>query len=628
MAPKKKDLSYFQAVTREMVEHDSSLREQQKKYEAASQLRHTLPEPLDQLEWVIPYKSAVPFVALKGGTQALSGLRIRPSIHPITTRKVKGSDATADQIANYWETVLEWELGRAMRRVPNFQPSVMWNSLVYDEICGMLIHLPTQIRSLNTFGGDTARHKAAMVYGNHAVRVVSPQTVHSRWSDYMLEAVAHVNIMPAQKIVDFWGEKNAKAIAKRIRDDEEHAFQNYLIVDFFDLHNRCVWAVEGDDEDFIKQGAGEEIVPPTPNAFPFIPWSISIGGTNTEEAPAHRRKPLLYGMVQAEQWLITNIVGTLGLSQAVSEVNAPLHEIHGTGGQNVLIDHRTPGGVIYTQQHQIYERLQRGDIDPGIQTMLAKYESDMNASTLPRVLVTSEAMPGESYSGYNLRVQTAIGALMPFKRTGERWYDDIMTKMLLYCHYTGEDIMAYTEEEDGNYQEYRIHSEYIDPKSIELHNELTPDVPIDRGQRINNAVAMAERLNYSPIKILEFMGETDPHGALQEWIQWQFVNARVQGRIQRIAMEESGEIERLIQMGVQQQLMMMMGGGGGGGGGMGMPPGPPPTGETPPPFGGETGGVTGNNPAMMGEAPIVGMGEEATFEGATGETRGFGGGVA
>jgi len=124
MAPKKKDLSYFQAVTREMVEHDSSLREQQKKYEAASQLRHTLPEPLDQLEWVIPYKSAVPFVALKGGTQALSGLRIRPSIHPITTRKVKGSDATADQIANYWETVLEWELGRAMRRGPAGIPPV------------------------------------------------------------------------------------------------------------------------------------------------------------------------------------------------------------------------------------------------------------------------------------------------------------------------------------------------------------------------------------------------------------------------------------------------------------------------------------------------------------------------
>lgn len=616
-----KKLEYYQTVTKELIDRDSVLRGMQKDFEEASQLRYTLPEPLDRLNWVIPFKSTMPFVALRGGTRALSGLRIRPTIHPITVGKVVSEDATKEQVANYWETVLEWELGRAMRRVPNFQESVIWNSLVYDEICAQIIHLPTQIENLKTIDADTARHESALTYGNFAIRVVDPKTVHSRWSDYMLEAVANITVMNAQKIVDFWGERRAKEIAKRIKDDPAHAFESYVHVDYFDLESRAVWVVKGDNEEVVKQGAGDMIVEPSKNPYPFIPWAISIGGTNTEAAIEHRRKPLLYPVIQAEQWLITNIVGTLGLSQAVAESNAPLHELHGSGAQNILIDHRRPGGVIYTAQHQTYQRLQRGDIDPGIQTMLAKYESDMNASTLPRVLVTAEAQPGESYSGYNLRVQTAIGALLPFKRTAERLYDQIARILLLYTHYSGTALEGYGENEDGEYKKYVINPEEINPRVIEVQNELSPDVPIERGQMINNAVAMAERLNYSPIKTLEFMGESDPHGALQDWIQWQFTKAKVQGRLQRITMEESGEIERMIQAGVEQKLMMMQ-----------KQQAPQGAGNAPvsmgKPFGGENAGLEQNNPAMGGEAPIQQMGpEEATFEGVTGETRGFGGGI-
>jgi hypothetical protein len=546
--------SYYESMTREMIKRDEPLRTAQLKFEAASQLRYQLPEPLDRVEWAIPYKSAVPYIALKGGTKALSGLRIRPTIHPVSTQKVKSMDGTAAQVANHWETTLEWELARAMRRAPNFQASVIWNSLVYDEIVAQIIHLPTQIDSIGAFGGKTNRHEAALHFGDFAIRLVDPKTVHSRWSDYMLEAVASVNVQTAQKIVDFWGDK-AKKIARKIKDDPKHAFKKYVVVDYWDLESRAVWATEGENEDVVKAGAGVFILKPQKNPFPFIPWAISIGGTNTESAIEHRRKPLLYPLIMAEQWLIANIVGTLGLSQAVAEANAPLHELSGAGAHNIIIDHRRPGGVIYTAQHQTYQRIQRGDIDPGIQTMLLKYESDMNASTLPRVLVTSEAMPGESFSGYNLRVQTAVGALMPYKLTAENFWAQVGRIFLMYCHYSGKPIRGYgVDDESGDMTKYIINPEEINPNVIELSIELSPDVPIDRGQKINNAVAMAERLNYSPIKILEFMGETDPHGAIEEWIQWMFSKAKIEGRVQRIQMEESGEIDRIIQEGIQMQL--------------------------------------------------------------------------
>lgn len=392
-----RDLAYFQGFAVELIERDAELRALQYKYEAISQLNYRLPEPLDMMPWVVPYKSSVPFVALKGGTRALSSLEERVNIHPITVSKVVDDDTSilAEQTANNWENALKWELRRTTQRMPGFRASVIWNSLVYDEIAGTLIHLPTQIKSLKALERDTTRHEAALRHGPFAPKLYDPKEVHSYYSDYMMEAMLLVKVLTAQKIVDFWGPKQAKAIAARIEDDPKHAFRPYMIADLHTLDDRCVWAQEGDMEDLIQVGQGEEILEPVENKYPYLPWAHVIGGTNTEKNLAHRRKPLLYPVVMAEQWFIANVTGTLGLSQAISEANAPLHEIHGSGGQNVRIDHREPGGIIYTQQHQTYQRLQRGDIDPAIQGFLEKFEADMNRATLPAVLVTSESLPGD-----------------------------------------------------------------------------------------------------------------------------------------------------------------------------------------------------------------------------------------
>jgi hypothetical protein len=134
---------------------------------------------------------------------------------------------------------------------------------------------------------------------------------------------------------------------------------------------------------------------------------------------------------------------------------------------------------------------------------------------------------------------------------------------------------------------------------------------------------MAERLNYSPFKILEYLGEPDPYGALQEWISWQFVNAKVAGRVQKIAAIESGQLQQMAMEMAQEMIMQQQAaaeaqqGANGGGGGQRALPG----------FGGERSGMEPNNPALGGGAPIQTMGDEATFEGATGESRGLGGGV-
>lgn len=219
-------------------------------------------------------------------------------------------------------------------------------------------------------------------------------------------------------------------------------------------------------------------------------------------------------------------------------------------------------------------------------------------------------------------MQTAIGALIPYKSNAEVFHDDFFKLMLLHTHYSGEDLIGYGKKGNEKLERYIIKSEHIDPNILVLNTELSPDVPVDRVQKINSAISMAERLNYSPIKILEYLGEPDPYGALQEWISWQFVNAKVQGRVQKIAITESGELQQMAAQMAQQmaaEAAKQTGGGGGAGGGGG-------NGQMEM-FGGENAGLESNNPAMGGDPEIMNSGPgENTFEGVTGETRGMGGG--
>lgn len=609
-------LEFYQEVAQQLHDDNASLRAAQYEYEKVSQLDYTLPEPLDMLKWVVPYRSTLPYDSLRGGTKALTNLTIRPKIHPITVHKAIKDDATmgAQAMANMWETVLAWEFGRATRRTANFNPSVIWNALVYDELAAQVIHLPTQINALKAFGLDTKRQEAAMRYGNYAIKLADVKGISARYSDYMLEEVLQTTQMTAQQIVDFFGAQTAKAVYRRIQEDVKHASRPYLVADYYSLDTHAIWVSEGEGISRERLNKGDELFI-MENPDPFVPWAIKIGGTVTERDPAHQRKPLLYPVVMAEKWLHTNILGTLGLSQGISEANAPLHHVGGTGAQNVLIDHSEPGGVIFTQQHQIYERIRRDNLDPALRELLIRYEAEMTRSTLPSVLMSAEAMPGESYSGFNLRVQTAIGSLMPFKTLAERFHEDIFNLMLLYSHYSGTDIQGYAD--DSN-QAYIIKSEQIDPNVIEMQVELASDVPVDRVQKIASAVQMAESLNYSPVRVLEYLGETNPQKALEEWIQWKFVEAKVGGRLQAIAAMESGALEQMAQqmamqmveqMAKEQEAQAAQQGAQRGGGGGGQPAGP------------------NQNPAAGGAVPIQSQGGGATYEGATGGTRAGGPGA-
>lgn len=544
-------------TSRRMIERNANLRKAQYAYERMARLNYKLPDPIRDWEWIRPIVSTAPYDALRGVTRALSNLDERVSIHPACVLKALGKEATEDsqaarKLANEWEKILEWQSRRASKRRQAFRSSVIYSAALYHEVVGRLIHVPTQ---LEITGASEARRKAALRFGDWAVQLVDPKSVSIEYSEYMPERVVSAQIRTAQELVDFWGDR-ARVIRSKIVEDPEHASMEYVEFDYTDINNRMVWAVEGSSETAVEQ-EGHMLLEPSPwhtdldgNPVPFIPWIAVAGGIDVDIDPEHQRKPLLYPVHRAEQWAINNIFGTILMSKALAEAGAPRDVIQGPGSEEVEIDYDGPAGRVNLTQFQTYQRIKNLDLDPSLREAFDRIEGAIQRATVADVLVTGQPVSGEqAYASFQLQVQTAIASLGDFRELGQSFYEQMYEKMLLTSHYLGKDIMGYGDDASA----YVIDSENINPQALYIDVELTPDVPIDRMQRINAAIQLASSdLAYSPKRAMEMLGETDPEGAFEEWKLWQLDLADFRGRLQAIQMEASGELEQLIAQAAQQ----------------------------------------------------------------------------
>ena len=536
----------------DMAARNVRLHEMQAKYEAMGRIQYQLPSPLSELEWIRPIIDTSPYDAKRGVKRALANLMMNINIHPITVMNaVEGDDLSkaAKTKANEWETVLKWTMQKTAKRKAAFYDSVIDSSATYHEIVGQLVHIPTQFKLM---GEDNSRELAALRYGDWAIKLVNPQTVNVDYSDYMPERVCALNKKRAQEIVDFWGDK-ASAIRKKIDKNKDYAEEILIEVDYVDYENRMVWIIEENSE--LEGDEGEIILGPEPwmtwegKPVPFLPWVAVAGGTDIDLAPEHQRQPLFYPVVQAEQWANANIAGTIGMSQAIATANAPEQVITSPRGEDgATVDYDEPGGVLRLLPGEVYQQLRKNQLDPAIMESYDRYRDAIKRATVADILVTGQPMGGvEAFAAYNLQVQIAISSLGDFKHLSERFYEDMIEKMLLLAYYSGSEISGYGD----NLKKYVINSEDIDPKSIHIEVELKTDVPADRQQRVVTAATMARDLKVPSRVILTWLGESDPEGLQREWKKEQMFQAYFAGLLQKLQMAGSGELQQLMQQAQQ-----------------------------------------------------------------------------
>jgi hypothetical protein len=550
----------YQDIASCMIKDDDGLAKLYGQIDRMVHLEWALPDALSRMEHIRAYTSDDPYKAVQAGTRALSSITPRLMIDPITVYKAADqkrpnvNSARLREKANDWERVLIWQWELLKRRSGSLLADIVASAIRYDAVRAQVIYLPYQIKSIEESGGNANRYKAARRYGDFAVQLYHPGMVHVRRSVYMTEEVLVATPMAPRAIVDMYGDK-AASLAQLLDTDEEP--ENCFLFDMQSLEHRCVWAVKSAEGQVLDAGSLEakevfEIIPPEDNKYPFISWVCADGGTMLDSSPEHQHHPMLYPIVKSGAWENDNIAGTIMLSETIAEAAQPGLIISGVGADEVEVDYSVPPNILRLKPAQTAVVQQKNGLDPAKRELVDRLKAEMNEATVARVLVSAETGPGEAYSAFDLRAKIATRSLFPFRNLAQIAVGGVFETMLLWAHYTGNNIDGYDQRKNKRGKYYCIESDDIDPNCLYIAAELQEDVPTDRQQKINGASILKREGLYPDSKILEELGDTDPEGTMDELYREQILKALMQGKLQFLTMQASGEIQQLIQQAAQE----------------------------------------------------------------------------
>ena len=622
-------IEHFVEIANEMIERYGTLRIMQDKLDRMSRLEWNRPPGMNA-PWMRDFKTTAPYDAVRAGVRVLSGLDEDVTIDPYAFPEMTEGDLTSAKLkANAWEMALKWQMNRAARRRAILRQDVTRSALMYDEIVGQVIHLPTQIKAIKKMGGKTNRQEAALRYGDFAVLLRNPKSVYTRYSDYMLEAVLYTAVKRPEDIQAFW---NSPDLGALIENGE--ASKKWVLFDYVDYDRRVVFCYPGETVQRINPGGvielenGKEGVAPEAIElmnesweYDFLPWACVIGGTQLDQAPENSRFPLLYGILQADQWNNTNIIGTLMMSEAIAEAARPDVARQGIQPDSIEATYGQPGGTWDVPAGHTVTPMPDKGLDPALREALDRQLGDMSRATIPQVLVNAESMPNEPFAGFNQRIQQAMASLMPYKFLSERWFEDAYRLMLYWAKESDKSIVGYGRSKDKELSPsiYEIMPKDIDKNSIYLKVELQADVPIDKQQRMMTAIQASRELKMPTRDVLEMLGDTNPEQTLKEWMTEQMDMAYFNGVLEKIQFDASQALEQQraqaqLQAQVQQAQGMIEQQAA-----QAQQAQQAPQPGTPPGIPGAEG--QGFNPAAGGIPPQMGA-PGATMEGQTGMTRG------
>jgi len=627
------DVGWYIEQFQDLREDYTDLRDMQGWMDKLDHVEYEAPEALRRLQWFVSFKSPQPRVSLDAGTRALStlqdDLRIEtPTVMKAVRRQLGGEgdpdSGYARQLAGEWEQSLQWQMRMALRRKQTLKSDMARSALKFGEITGNLIHLPTQIKAIRALGGNAARQQAALANGQFALALRNPQDVYTRYSEYMNEMVCAATLKEAQQIVDMWGDR-ASDLRAAIQDGHVAPNDPFIELDWTDRNSRTVLLFTGDDDNAVGGEPSYVVLPPQAPQYPFMSWLSVVGGSELEYDLRFRRSPMLMAVYLSELWIKQNVVGSLMISEPIATFGRPGLVKKGPGAANIITRYGTPGGEFIAGPLQDVKTLEKQGVDPGLREVYAQFSRVMDESTIARVLVTTESQPGEPYSGFDLRIKTALGTLMPFKQMMEAFQELSYRTKMLYCHYSGVPIEGFGQEKKLRGKRYQILPEDIDPAVLYLEVSQEAYAPVDRIQQVN-AAQLLSRMNYPNYKILEELGSTNPESDMRVYVKEQLSNAYLEGKKQQILASAGDQLRQLIEQRAQQlhEEMMQPAAGGSGEATPEMAAGGVvPENMTPPGEGMNMEGIGGQGfaPPAGGTPPIRANPKAATFEGATGRTR-------
>lgn len=446
------------------------------------------------------------------------------------------SDAAAEyERTDMAEQAWTWEFER-MNRVgrKSVHEQIMEDAMSYHAVALQTEYLPYKFKSRK---GDP-RVKALLRSRCFNWIRHHPGTVHSRQSDYGLEAVAKVHPYTVQTLVDNFGRDNPGILRllekyRNARADELLKTK-HILVDYMDWTNRVQFLLPSPTESIPGViGESDLVLMNEPHGLPFIPWVIVDKGD-----------PIWKTVIESGLWMNMQYLNLIRFAKAVEQGTRSNILIQTPDGtlKNVWIDPANPSNPIVTAlDGTVVKELSAAQIDPQLENMFQAMKGDAASSTVSHVLRDVSRFGNTPFSSVNQMVNLALGQLARAKNTagdaeaagfyqGFQWIHHADIPFTAYRQKSTDNKVegdpyngrggqivihpgrAPTEKDISKMDEKALallkRTVYFDLEALYIHVELQSNNATDEQSRLNVEINAIDRLGKSKKQAWEDMGWT------------------------------------------------------------------------------------------------------------------------
>jgi hypothetical protein len=529
------------AVVEEMREHD---KERNKLFLAMDKMWDcdwSLPEGINELEWMRAYVGTDPHDNVRASTRVLSALDPEIRFQPLLDNQPSKERANEiDRMLRYW-------LKAASKRTQgNLIADVVFSALQYDMVAAYIDYVPYQKKLSGGKSWDMGKK-----YGPYIITIKNPKDVHFRYSDIGLEHVVYEGVMKLKDIISYWGKENVGDLASKYKDPEDYN-KEFIFVDSTDLDNRLVWIEELDGKAVSAE------VYNLPNDIPFWRWAVRAGGTKLTSNPGNQYMPLNGSVYKSKQWEHDNLIQTLAISEKIAMAASPRKRTYGV--TEIETDYQEPGGLekVSNPDPNSVQDIRPIEVDQGLLQLHEVYQSAMAKSGLPRVMQGGDLPANTPFASANMLLQIGMGAVRPYRELAETALGDVCETMCRWVKEDGSAISVLGNTKDDAGYMYTLEPDDINEDYLCVTVELKPDVPTDRQARANTAAMMVTQLGYPLEAALSELGDSDPMMTMKQGMLEKLIQSKLKQRLDKdeIDMQTYAEQQRAqINMQVQQAAL-------------------------------------------------------------------------
>jgi len=481
------------------------------------------------------------------------------------------------------EQAWSWEFER-MNRVgtKSVHEQIMEDAMSYHAVALQTEYLPYKFKGRK----DDPRIKAMLRSRCFNWVRHHPGTVHSRQSDYGLEAVAKVHSYSIRTLMDNFGVDNPgvqKLLEKhRNAKPDELMKTNYVLVDYKDWKNRAQFALR-EPSSGVPSVVGESdiVFMNEPHGLPFFDWVIVDKGD-----------PIWKAVITSGMWDNIQYMNLIRFAKSIEQSTRSTMVIKTPDGklQNVWLDFSNPSNpIVIPMDGTTVEPFPSPQMDPQLEAMFQAMNQDISSSTVSHVLRDVSRFGNTPFSSVNQMVNLALGQLSRAKNAagdaeamgiyqGFQWIEHSKIPFSAYRPKTtdskvegapykgkgGQIIIhpgpAPTEKAIAKMDEKGLallaRTVYYDLEALYIRVDLQSNNTTDEQSRLNVVINAKDKLNMSMKEAWEKMGWTGYEINQNQRAIETLTEAELQKELSIIMLEvekKKIEIQMMAQQAQQQQ---------------------------------------------------------------------------